>query len=85
VQQVSSDELARGSRFESASGTFTVPGRTTAVFNKLHEPVVEPTATAVQAAPAIADPNVLLTLIGVVGAFVAVVATMLALRRKDKK
>jgi pullulanase-type alpha-1,6-glucosidase len=85
VQQVSSDELARGSRFDSASGTFTVPGRTTAVFNKLHEPVVEPTATAVQAASAIADPNVLLTLIGVVGAFVAVVATMLALRRKDTK
>jgi hypothetical protein len=82
VQQVSSDELVRNSTFDSANGTFTVAGRTTAVFNRLHESPAQPTAsaTATQAAPAVADPNVLLTLIGVIGAFLAVVAMMFALR-----
>ena len=87
IQQNSKDELARGSKFDSASGTFTIPGRTAGVFNILDEVPTEPTAsqTATQAAPAIADPNVLLTLFGVVGAFVAVVAMMLALRKKENK
>jgi hypothetical protein len=88
VQQVSADERTRSSTFDSAAGAFTVPGRTTAVFSRLHEPVeAEPTAlqTATQEIPAIADPNVLLTLVGVIGAFVAVVAMMFALRRKDTR
>ena len=87
VQQASNDELVRKAKFDSASGSFTIPGRTTAVFNLLHEPVAEPTAsqTATPETPAIADPGVLLTLVGVVGAFIAVVAMMLALRRKDDK
>ena len=83
VQQSSSDQSARSSTFDPSGGTFTIPGRTTAVFNILHEVPVEPTPTATEALPAIADPNILLTLVGVVGAFVAVVAMMLALRRRD--
>jgi hypothetical protein len=57
------------------------------VFNHLDEPIAEPTAspTATQETPAVADPNVLLTLVGVIGAFVAVIAMMFALRRKDDK
>ena len=84
VQQVSNDQRVRSSRFDSASGTFTVAGRTTAVFNRLHESPATPTAsaTAIPTAPAVADPNVLLTLIGVIGAFLAVVAMMFALRGK---
>jgi pullulanase len=86
VQQVSNDELARNSKFDSVSGSFTIAGRTTAVFNRLdEEPPVLVTPTATEALPAIADPNVLLTLVGVIGAFIAVVAMMLALRRKDTK
>ena len=85
IQQVSNDELVRNAKFDSASGSFTVPGRTTAVFNLLHEAVAAPTASpaATQQLPAVADATVLITLIGVVGAFVAVVAMMFALRRKD--
>jgi len=87
VQQASADELARASEFDSRSGSFTVAGRTAAVFNLLQEPIAEPTAsqTATPEIPAIADPNVLLTLVGVIGAFIAVVAMMFALRRKDIK
>jgi pullulanase len=87
VQQVSNDELVRGSKFDSLNGSFTVPGRTTAVFNRLHEPVAEPTVTQtpMSETPPIGDPNVLLTLLGVIGAFVAVIAMMFALRRKDNK
>jgi hypothetical protein len=85
VQQASHDELVRNSTFDSAGGSFTIPGRTTAVFNGLHEePPAQVTPTATEALPAIADPNVLLTLIGVIGAFIAVIAMMLALRRKDE-
>jgi pullulanase/glycogen debranching enzyme len=87
VQQVSKDELVRGSRFDSLNGSFTVAGRTTVVFNRLDEPVAEPTAsqTATQETPAIVDTNVMLTLVGVIGAFIAVVAMMFALRRKDTR
>jgi pullulanase-type alpha-1,6-glucosidase len=87
VQQVSNDELVRNSKFDPVTGTFTIAGRTTAVFNHLHEPVAEstPTPVATEAIPAIADPNVLLTLVGVIGAFMAVVAMMFALRRKETK
>lgn len=87
VQQVSTDERVRDSQFDSASGSFTIAGRTTAVFNLLAEPVAGPTAshTATPEIPAVADPSVLLTLIGVIGAFVAVLAMMLALRRKENK
>jgi pullulanase len=85
IQQGSVDELVRGAKFDSSTGTFTIPGRTTAVFDIADEPVpvaatASPTATV--ATPALADPNVLLTLVGVIGAFIAVVAMMVALRRK---
>jgi pullulanase-type alpha-1,6-glucosidase len=85
LQQVSNDEIVRGSTFDSASGEFIVPGRTTAVFNILHEPVVETTPTAIEAMPAIADSGILLTLIGVIGAFFAVLAMMVAMGGKGKK
>lgn len=82
IQQESVDELVRGSSYES-SGTFTVPGRTTAVFTILNEVSPQATATATQAPPAIADPQVLLTLAGVLGGFAAVVALLFAIRRKE--
>jgi pullulanase-type alpha-1,6-glucosidase len=85
VQQNSSDERVHASNYDSANGAFTVAGRTTVVFNILDEPVAEPTPTATQATPAITDPNVILTLAGVIGAFVAVVALMFALRPKRNK
>jgi pullulanase-type alpha-1,6-glucosidase len=84
VQQTSSDEVVRSSAFDASSGTFTIPGRTTAVFHILYQPPATPVPTATQVLPAIADPTVLLTLVGVVGAFVAVVAMMLSLRRRDR-
>ncbi|HEX5840708.1 MAG TPA: alpha-1,6-glucosidase domain-containing protein, partial [Anaerolineales bacterium] len=86
IQQESSDPLVRDSMFDSASGTFTIPARTTAVFNILHEIVPEPTASsAAQETPAASNSNVLLTLAGVIGAFTALAALMLALRKRENK
>jgi ABC-type branched-subunit amino acid transport system permease subunit len=77
----------RDSKFDSANGAFTVPGRTTAVFSSLHEPVVDatPTAIATEAISTIADPTVILTLAGVIGAFLAVITMLFALRRKGDR
>jgi hypothetical protein len=83
VQQNSSDALVRDSKYDSANGAFTLAGRTSAVFNILREPVAQPTPTATEALPAIADPGVILTLAGVIGALIAVVVMMFALRRKE--
>jgi pullulanase len=85
VQQNSADTLAHNSKYDSINGAFSLSGRTTAVFTILHEPVAQPTPTATKASPAIADPGVILTLAGVVGAFIAVVVMMFALRRKGNK
>jgi hypothetical protein len=82
VQQNSSDELVHASKYDSANGAFSLSGRTTAVFTIHGKPIAEPTPTVAQATPAIADPGVILTLAGVIGAFVAVVVMMFALRRK---
>jgi hypothetical protein len=83
VQQKSKDELVRSSRFDSSDGAFTIPARTMVVFH-IPDPIApQATATATEALPAIADPSVLLTLLGVVGAFIAVIAMMLGLRRKE--
>ncbi len=86
VQQESMDERVRGSRFDATSGAFTVPGRTTAVFNILNEMPAQATdkQTETEAISSIADPNVLLTLVGVVGAFLAVTALMFSLRSKKE-
>jgi len=85
VQQVSNDELVRDSKFDPSSGSFTVAGRTTAVFNLLHEPVIELTPTAAQGIPAnAADANVLLTLAGVIGAFLAVLGFGIFMKRRQK-
>ncbi len=85
VQQNSADTLVRNSKYDSANGAFRLAERTTAVFNILDEPVAEPTPTATEAIPAITDPNVIITLAGVIGAFVAVVVMMFALRPKRNK
>jgi hypothetical protein len=85
LQQNSLDAQVRDSKFDSASGAFTAPGRTTAVFSIVEEPVAKPTPTATQASPAFADPNVIITFAGVIGAFVAIVALMFALRPKRNK
>jgi pullulanase/glycogen debranching enzyme len=86
VQQASSDALVRSSTFDPASGTFTVAGRTTAVFNILHaQPTPEPVATAIQSTPSAPDNNMPLTIVAVVGGLIAVIAFMFALRRKDNR
>jgi pullulanase-type alpha-1,6-glucosidase len=87
VLQNSTDAQVRDAKFDSASGAFTIPGRTTAVFSIVEEPLANPTPTptATQASPAFADPNVIITFAGVIGAFVAVVALMFALRPKRNK
>ena len=86
VQQASTDALVRASTFDPASGTFTVAGRTTAVFNILREqPTPVPVATATQEVPTVPDSNMILTIVGVVGALFAVGAFMVALRRRDNK
>jgi hypothetical protein len=60
----SADELVRTSTYDSASATFTVPGRTTAVFVLPEagvtggEAVVEPEATEEAAPLATAEPEV---------------------------
>jgi len=79
--------LARSSTFDPASGTFTVAGRTTAVFNILHEqPTPEPVATATQAESSAApENNMPLTIVAVVGGLIAVIAFMFALRRRDNR
>src|SRR5690349_1074952 len=58
VQQNSNDKVVRDSKYDSTSGAFTVPGRTTAVFDIPDEPVAKPTPSAIatQPIPAIADP-----------------------------
>jgi hypothetical protein len=86
VQQASSDALTRASTFDPASGTFTVAGRTTAVFNILHEQTTpEPVATATQAIPTVPDNNMLLTIVAVIAGLIAVIAFMFALRRRDNQ
>jgi pullulanase len=86
VQQASSDALARASTFDPASGSFTVAGRTTAVFNILHEqPTPVPAATATQASPAAPDNNLPLTVVAVIGGLIAVIAFLIAMRRRDNK
>ncbi|MEO8355955.1 MAG: pullulanase-type alpha-1,6-glucosidase [Chloroflexota bacterium] len=82
VQQVSADELVRDSKFDSASGAFTIPRRTTAVFNILREPVPESTAPAAETVPADAGSSGALTVIGVIGALLAVIAAVFAMRRR---
>jgi pullulanase-type alpha-1,6-glucosidase len=46
VQQVSNDALVRDSQFDPGTGSFSVAGRTTAVFTILGEPETFPTPTA---------------------------------------
>jgi pullulanase len=86
VQQASDDALVRASTFDSATGTFSVAGRTTAVFNILQvQPAPEPVATATQAKPATPVNNMPLTIVAVVGGLIAVIAFLFALRRKDNR
>ena len=70
---------------QAQSSPNSVLERTTARFPIMEEPLAQPTATAAPALPAIADPDVILTLIGVIGAFVAVVVMLFALRGKGNK
>jgi pullulanase len=86
VQQASNDALTRASTFDPTSATFTVAGRTAAVFNILHEqPTPELVATVTQTAPATPENNMPLTIVAVVGGLIAVMAFMFAMRRRDHK
>lgn len=78
IQQSSADAVVRESKFDSATGAFSVPGRTTAVFVVKAE-TVEPTATAAPAitatpapeSPSTQPPTLLLALGGLVLAALA--------------
>ena len=82
VQQSSSDALARHSYYDSAKGAFTVPGRTTAVFNIVRAQAPEPTAVVPEATPAPAGSNRSLTMAGVILALLAVVGAIFFFRRR---
>jgi LPXTG-motif cell wall-anchored protein len=84
VQQASSDALSRASTFDSASGTFTVAGRTTAVFNILHEQPAAATPTPAQEAPASTNNNSF-TWLGVAGILLAIGAVVFAWTRRNRK
>ena len=87
IQQNSVDAVVRESKFDSATGAFGVPGRTTAVFVVKAE-MVEPTATpAITATPAPETPSPQLpTLLLVLGGLVvAVLAGFFFWRRSAKK
>ncbi|HSL31444.1 MAG TPA: alpha-1,6-glucosidase domain-containing protein, partial [Anaerolineales bacterium] len=85
IQQASSDPLTRESSFDSASGEFSVPARTTAVFNITREPVVEITPTVIVETAAPSNTNIVPTALGVVGALIAGAIFLLALRRSGKR
>jgi pullulanase-type alpha-1,6-glucosidase len=84
VQQASADALTRASTFDSASGTFTVAGRTTAVFNILHEQAPTATSTPIQEAPVSTNNNAF-TWLGVAGILLAIGAVVFAWTRRNKK
>ncbi|MBI3242317.1 MAG: pullulanase-type alpha-1,6-glucosidase [Chloroflexi bacterium] len=89
VQQSSADVSVRDSKFDSASGAFSVPGRTTVVF-VVKEEKVEPTVTAAPAitatpaseSPAAQPPTLWIALGGVL---VAGLAGLFFWRRSAKK
>ena len=83
VQQNSADALLHDSKFDSANGAFTVPERTTAVFNITKKQIAEATATqtATETTPTESNSNTTLMLAGVIGAILAVLAALFAMRR----
>lgn len=85
AQSSPSPERVRDAKFHAVSRAFSALDRTTRQFPIIEQPLAQPTATAAPAIPAIADPDVILTLIGVIGAFVAVVVMLFALRGKGNK
>ena len=86
IQQSSVDSLIGDAKFDSANGAFTVPGRTTAVFNILKEPLPEATVTqtSTETIPA-AHTDTTLTLAGVIGAILAVLAALFVMRRRGNQ
>ena len=77
--------LVRDSRSHAADSSVPVPNPMTTRSHIPDRPLAQPTPTATQAIPAIADPTVILTFAGVIGAFIAVVVMLFALRGKGNK
>jgi pullulanase len=87
VQQDSADPVVRTAAFDSATGGFTVPGRTTAVFvsNDPADPVLQPAAEAtVTQQPAAAGTGGLspLVFLGIICAILVAVGLVVFLVRK---
>jgi len=87
VQQNSADPVVRTAAFDSATGSFTVPGRTTAVFvsNNPADPVLQPAAEAtVTSQPTAAGSGGLspLVFLGIVCAILVAVGLVVFLVRK---
>jgi pullulanase len=85
VQQASSDERVRASRYDPARGAFTVLGRTTSVFHITAEPTVQVTPTLSAAVPADVNTNIVSLALGVLGTFLAGALMLFALRIKEKR
>jgi len=83
VQQTSADAVVRESKYDS-SGSFTIPGRTTAVFILAHTQPVEPTASATESMPAGGtSSNGALTIAGIIAALLALMGGIFLLRCKQ--
>ena len=85
AQSPSPFHLEHASKFQASNNPFPVAGQMIRRSQLLNRPLAQPTPTATQAIPAIADPTVILTLAGVIGAFIAVVVMLFALRGKGNK
>ena len=81
VQQNSADEVVKQASFEN--GTFTMLGRTTAVFVIKKEPAPEVTVTSIATDTPDTAPNKSLTVAGSIAAFVTLLGLGIFLRRKQ--
>lgn len=84
VQQTSVDTAVRESKYDSRVGSFTVPGRTTAVFTIVREPPAKPTAVAGQTTSTAVNSSVILAVAGVIAAIIILFVGLFVLRRRQK-
>jgi pullulanase len=82
VQQSSVDATVRESKYDAA-GSFTVPGRTTAIFSIARTQPVEPTAPGNQPSPASDDSNNgIWTMAGIIAILIAIQGAIFFIKRR---
>jgi pullulanase len=84
VQQNSTDLAVRDSKFDSASGMFTVAGRTTAVFVINKAPITTPTTAVVATTTPATDAtsNAALPVVGILGIIAVIVGLVIFITRR---